>query len=96
MVEQRERRALLLTCLLNNNNKLPAIMVVHNLLDFLKKTRHKLAVQKGEDVLLQAWAGHGPAKASSLAGVANTTWPERIPLTSRNGAPMCSPDESIS
>ncbi|MDQ4046998.1 MAG: DNA topoisomerase IV subunit A, partial [Actinomycetota bacterium] len=27
---------------------------------------------KGEDILLQAWAGHGPAKASSLAGVARS------------------------
>ena len=27
---------------------------------------------KGEDTLLLAWAGHGPAKASSLAGVARS------------------------
>jgi DNA gyrase subunit A len=30
------------------------------------------SVLKGEDTLLLAWAGHGPAKASSSAGVARS------------------------
>ena len=42
---------------------------------------------KGEDTLLLAWAGHGPAKASSLAGVARSL-PEEHGRRDGSGIPL--------
>ncbi|WP_457971811.1 DNA gyrase/topoisomerase IV subunit A [Arthrobacter sp. D1-17] len=49
---------------------------------------------KGEDVLLQAWAGHGPAKASSLAGVARSL-PQEHGRRDGSGIPLSQAVEAI-
>lgn len=49
---------------------------------------------KGEDILLQAWAGHGPAKASSLAGVARSL-PQEHGRRDGSGIPLSQAVEAI-
>ncbi|GAA2864948.1 DNA gyrase/topoisomerase IV subunit A [Paenarthrobacter ilicis] len=49
---------------------------------------------KGEDTLLMAWAGHGPAKASSLAGVARAL-PHEHGRRDGSGVPLSQPVEAI-
>jgi DNA gyrase subunit A len=49
---------------------------------------------KGEDTLLQAWAGHGPAKASSLAGVARSL-PQEHGRRDGSGIPLSQAVEAI-
>jgi DNA gyrase subunit A len=49
---------------------------------------------KGEDVLLLAWAGHGPAKASSLGGVARTL-PHEHGRRDGSGIPLSQPVEAV-
>lgn len=49
---------------------------------------------KGEDTLLLAWAGHGPAKASSAAGVARAL-PHEHGRRDGSGVPLSQPVEAI-
>ncbi|MEV4954239.1 MULTISPECIES: DNA gyrase/topoisomerase IV subunit A [Paenarthrobacter] len=49
---------------------------------------------KGEDTLLLAWAGHGPAKASSTAGVARAL-PHEHGRRDGSGVPLSQPVEAI-
>ncbi|UOD82809.1 DNA gyrase/topoisomerase IV subunit A [Paenarthrobacter ureafaciens] len=49
---------------------------------------------KGEDTLLLAWAGHGPAKASSAAGVARAL-PVEHGRRDGSGVPLSQPVEAI-
>lgn len=49
---------------------------------------------KGEDMLLLAWAGHGPAKASSSAGVARAL-PQEHGRRDGSGIPLSQPVEEI-
>ncbi|MGJ3190227.1 DNA gyrase/topoisomerase IV subunit A [Paenarthrobacter sp. FR1] len=49
---------------------------------------------KGEDTLLMAWAGHGPAKASSAAGVARAL-PHEHGRRDGSGVPLSQPVEAI-
>ncbi|CAH0132513.1 DNA gyrase subunit A [Arthrobacter sp. Bi83] len=49
---------------------------------------------KGEDTLLLAWAGHGPAKASSLAGVARSL-PQEHGRRDGSGIPLSQAVEAI-
>ncbi|MFE4198749.1 DNA topoisomerase (ATP-hydrolyzing) subunit A [Paenarthrobacter sp. NPDC056912] len=49
---------------------------------------------KGEDTLLLAWAGHGPAKASSAAGVARGL-PHEHGRRDGSGVPLSQPVEAI-
>ncbi|MBT2532466.1 DNA topoisomerase IV subunit A [Arthrobacter sp. ISL-48] len=49
---------------------------------------------KGEDTLLLAWAGHGPAKASSLAGVARSL-PQEHGRRDGSGIPLSQPVDVI-
>ncbi|MDD7834010.1 DNA gyrase/topoisomerase IV subunit A [Paenarthrobacter sp. AB444] len=49
---------------------------------------------KGEDTLLLAWAGHGPAKASSAAGVARAL-PLEHGRRDGSGVPLSQPVEAI-
>jgi len=49
---------------------------------------------KGEDTLLIAWAGHGPAKASSLAGVARSL-PQEHGRRDGSGIPLSQAVEAI-
>jgi DNA gyrase subunit A len=49
---------------------------------------------KGEDTLLLAWAGHGPAKASSLAGVARSL-PQEHGRRDGSGVPLSQPVDVI-
>ena len=49
---------------------------------------------KGEDTLLLAWAGHGPAKASSLAGVARSL-PQEHGRRDGSGIPLSQPVEVV-
>ncbi|MFW0771567.1 DNA gyrase/topoisomerase IV subunit A [Paenarthrobacter nitroguajacolicus] len=49
---------------------------------------------KGEDTLLLAWAGHGPAKASSSAGVARAL-PHEHGRRDGSGVPLSQPVEAI-
>jgi DNA gyrase subunit A len=49
---------------------------------------------KGEDTLLLAWAGHGPAKASSLAGVARSL-PGEHGRRDGSGIPLSQPVDAI-
>jgi DNA gyrase subunit A len=49
---------------------------------------------KGEDTLLLAWAGHGPAKASSAAGVARAL-PVEHGRRDGSGDPLSQPVEAI-
>ncbi|MEQ4567369.1 DNA topoisomerase IV subunit A [Paenarthrobacter sp. CAP02] len=49
---------------------------------------------KGEDMLLLAWAGHGPAKASSAAGVARAL-PHEHGRRDGSGVPLSQPVEAI-
>jgi DNA gyrase subunit A len=49
---------------------------------------------KGEDTLLLAWAGHGPAKASSLGGVARSL-PVEHGRRDGSGIPLSQPVDAI-
>ncbi|UXM93408.1 DNA topoisomerase (ATP-hydrolyzing) subunit A [Paenarthrobacter sp. JL.01a] len=49
---------------------------------------------KGEDTLLLAWAGHGPAKAASAAGVARAL-PHEHGRRDGSGVPLSQPVEAI-
>jgi DNA gyrase subunit A len=49
---------------------------------------------KGEDTLLLAWAGHGPAKASSSAGVARSL-PQEHGRRDGSGIPLSQPVDAI-
>ncbi|MGO4145827.1 DNA topoisomerase (ATP-hydrolyzing) subunit A [Paenarthrobacter sp. YAF11_1] len=49
---------------------------------------------KGEDTLLLAWAGHGPAKASSAAGVARAL-PHEHGRRDGSGVPLSQPVEAL-
>ncbi len=49
---------------------------------------------KGEDTLLLAWAGHGPAKASSSAGVARAL-PQEHGRRDGSGVPLSQPVDAI-
>ncbi|NUP60530.1 MAG: DNA topoisomerase IV subunit A [Pseudarthrobacter sp.] len=49
---------------------------------------------KGEDVLLLAWAGHGPAKASSAAGVARSL-PQEHGRRDGSGVPLSQAVEAV-
>ena len=49
---------------------------------------------KGEDTLLLAWAGHGPAKASTIAGVARAL-PHEHGRRDGSGVPLSQPVEAI-
>ncbi|NYD79559.1 DNA gyrase/topoisomerase IV subunit A [Arthrobacter cupressi] len=49
---------------------------------------------KGEDTLLLAWAGHGPAKASSAAGVARAL-PQEHGRRDGSGVPLSQPVDAI-
>ncbi|WP_311215486.1 MULTISPECIES: DNA topoisomerase IV subunit A [unclassified Arthrobacter] len=49
---------------------------------------------KGEDTLLLAWAGHGPAKASSAAGVARSL-PHEHGRRDGSGVPLSQPVEAL-
>jgi len=49
---------------------------------------------KGEDTLLLAWAGHGPAKASSAAGVARSL-PQEHGRRDGSGIPLSQPVEVV-
>ncbi|WP_284979587.1 DNA topoisomerase IV subunit A [Arthrobacter sp. fls2-241-R2A-200] len=49
---------------------------------------------KGEDTLLLAWAGHGPAKASSAAGVARSL-PQEHGRRDGSGVPLSQPVEAV-
>ncbi len=49
---------------------------------------------KGEDTLLLAWAGHGPAKASSLAGVARSL-PQEHGRRDGSGIPLSQAVDAI-
>ncbi|MFI2563630.1 DNA topoisomerase (ATP-hydrolyzing) subunit A [Paenarthrobacter sp. NPDC018779] len=49
---------------------------------------------KGEDTLLLAWAGHGPAKASTSAGVARAL-PQEHGRRDGSGVPLSQPVEAI-
>ncbi|GAB5079737.1 DNA gyrase/topoisomerase IV subunit A [Arthrobacter sp. AD-310] len=49
---------------------------------------------KGEDTLLLAWAGHGPAKASSAAGVARSL-PQEHGRRDGSGVPLSQPVDAV-
>lgn len=49
---------------------------------------------KGEDTLLLGWAGHGPAKASSIAGVARAL-PQEHGRRDGSGVPLSQPVDAI-
>jgi DNA gyrase subunit A len=49
---------------------------------------------KGEDTLLLAWAGHGPAKASSSAGVARAL-PQEHGRRDGSGVPLSQPVDAV-
>ncbi|MBT2512126.1 DNA topoisomerase (ATP-hydrolyzing) subunit A [Arthrobacter sp. ISL-30] len=49
---------------------------------------------KGEDVLLLAWAGHGPAKASSSGGIARAL-PQEHARRDGSGIPLSQPIDAI-
>jgi DNA gyrase subunit A len=49
---------------------------------------------KGEDTLLLAWAGHGPAKASSAAGVARSL-PQEHGRRDGSGVPLSQPVDVV-
>ncbi|TLM83810.1 DNA topoisomerase (ATP-hydrolyzing) subunit A [Pseudarthrobacter sp. NamE5] len=49
---------------------------------------------KGEDTLLLAWAGHGPAKASSAAGIARSL-PQEHGRRDGSGVPLSQPVDAV-